>query len=99
MYSKAIKKYIDRDYTDDEIILEDDGSGIKIILWNVSGKTKPTISQLETIINDNKKDFEDENIIETLINNKKKDLIRNLAIEELINENKIEIINNKLKLK
>lgn len=54
--AKCIEKYVGRsvDFTS-EVILLDKGDGvITIDKWNISGKAKPSMSQLETIWNADK---------------------------------------------
>ena len=48
--SYTIEAYVGRsvDWKNNEVTLMDDGDGVYIDVWNVSGKTKPTDAQLAT---------------------------------------------------
>lgn len=63
MYSKAIEKYLNRkvDFRK-EILLQDDGQGVYIKIWDVI-KNKPTMAELDIIISDNELIWEKENKI------------------------------------
>ena len=51
MIKSKIEIYLERKFTDDEVILKNDGDKDYIDVWNITEKTKPTDEQLNNLQN------------------------------------------------